>query len=211
MNSFYAGRAQVANEFMPPQLFGYSKTVPKYTYNPDKAKALLRQAGLTLPVKVDFWYPTNVSRPYMPDPKANFEAFSASLEKSGFQVVPHSAPWRPDYLSTIDRGQAQMYLVGWTGDFGDPDNFIGTFFRTPQDAWGNFKDPKIYSLLNQALVQGNAAKRTALYQQANDEIMKFLPGVPYAHSSPAIAFKKGVSGYVPSPVDIQYFSSVSVK
>jgi len=211
VNSFYAGRAQVAQEFMPPQLFGYSKNVPKYDYNPDKAKALLRQAGLTLPVKIDFWYPTNVSRPYMPDPKANFEAFSASLSKSGFQVVPHSAPWRPDYLSTIDRGEAQMYLVGWTGDFGDPDNFIGTFFRTPQDAWGNFKDPKIYSLLNRALVQGDAAKRTALYQQANDEIMKFLPGVPYAHSSPAIAFKKGVSGYVPSPVDIQYFSSVSVK
>ena len=182
-----------------------------YDYNPDKAKALLRQAGLTLPVKIDFWYPTNVSRPYMPDPKANFEAFSASLSKSGFQVVPHSAPWRPDYLSAVNRGEPQMYLVGWTGDFGDPDNFIGTFFRTPQDAWGNFKDPKIYSLLNQALVQGNAAKRTALYQQANDEIMKFLPGVPYAHSSPAIAFKKGVTGYVPSPVDIQYFSSVSVK
>ena len=91
VNSFYAGRAQVAQEFMPPQLFGYSKTVPKYTYNPDKAKALLRQAGLTLPVKIDFWYPTNVSRPYMPDPKANFEAFSASLSKSGFQVVSHSA------------------------------------------------------------------------------------------------------------------------
>ena len=211
VNSFYAGRAQVAQEFMPPQLFGYSKTVPKYTYNPDKAKALLRQAGLTLPVKIDFWYPTNVSRPYMPDPKANFEAFSASLSKSGFQVVPHSAPWRPDYLSTIDRGQAQMYLVGWTGDFGDPDNFIGTFFRTPQNAWGNFKDPKIYSLLNKALGETNYAKRVALYQQANNEIMTFLPGVPYAHSSPAIAFKKGVSGYVPSPVDIQYFSSVSVK
>jgi peptide/nickel transport system substrate-binding protein len=211
VNSFYAGRAQVAQEFMPPQLFGYSKNVPKYTYNPDKAKALLRQAGLTLPVKIDFWYPTNVSRPYMPDPKANFEAFSASLSKSGFQVVPHSAPWRPDYLSTIDRGQAQLYLVGWTGDFGDPDNFIGTFFRTPQDAWGNFKDPKIYDLLNKALVEPNSAKRISLYQQANDEIMRFLPGVPYAHSSPAIAFRKGVSGYVPSPVDIQYFSSVSVK
>ena len=80
-----------------------------------------------------------------------------------------------------------------------------------QNAWGNFKDPKIYSLLNKALGETNYAKRVALYQQANNEIMTFLPGVPYAHSSPAIAFKKGVSGYVPSPVDIQYFSSVSVK
>src|SRR5205085_8821702 len=117
VKSFYAGRGIVAQEFMPPQLFGWTNKVPKYPYNPAKAKALLRQAGMTLPVKVDFWYPTSVSRPYMPDPKANFEAFSASLSKAGFQVVPHAAPWRPDYLSTIDRGQAQMYLVGWTGDF----------------------------------------------------------------------------------------------
>lgn len=210
VNSFYAGRAQVANEFMPPQLFGYAKDVQKYDYNPAKAKALLKQAGLTLPVKIDFWYPTNVSRPYMPDPKRNFEAFQASLNNSGFQVVAHSAPWRPDYLSAVNNGQTQLYLVGWTGDFGDPDNFIGTFFRTPQNAWGNFKNPAIYALLNKALAETNQAKRIAEYQEANRLIMKFLPGVPYAHSSPAIAFKKNVTGYVPSPVDIQAFSTVKV-
>ncbi len=59
----------------------------KYPYNPDKAKALLKQAGLTLPVPVEFWYPTGVSRPYMPDPQRNFEAFAASLENSGFKVT----------------------------------------------------------------------------------------------------------------------------
>lgn len=211
VKSFYPPGAQVAQEFMPPTLFGWSPNVPQYTYDPNKAKALLKQAGLTLPVKLDFWYPTNVVRPYMPDPKANFEAFSASLEKSGFQIVPHSAPWRPDYLSTIDRGQAQMYLVGWTGDFGDPEDWVGVFFRTPQDAWGNFKDPAIYAILNKALRETNYAKRVKEYQQANDLIMKFLPGVPYVHTSPAIAFRKGVTGYVPSPVDLQYFSTVSVK
>ena len=41
-------------------------------------------------------------------------------------------------------------------------------------------------------------------------LMNFLPGVPYAHTSPALAFQKNVSGYVPSPVDIQFFSTVSV-
>ena len=41
-------------------------------------------------------------------------------------------------------------------------------------------------------------------------IMNFLPGVPYVHTSPALAFQKNVNGYVPSPVDIQFFSSVSI-
>ena len=95
--------------------------MPSYPYNPDKAKALLQQAGLTLPVKIDFWFPTNVTRPYMPDPSRNFQAFEASLEKSGFQVTPHSAPWRPDYLGTVQSGGAQLFMLGWTGDWGDPE------------------------------------------------------------------------------------------
>jgi hypothetical protein len=39
--------------------------------------------------------------------------------------------------------------------------------------------------------------------------MELLPGVPYAHNKPAVAFKANVKGYVPSPVDNQYFSTVS--
>ena len=77
---------------------GYADDVQKYTYDPAKAKSLLQKAGVHAAAEVDFWYPTDVSRPYMPDPKRNFEAFAASLDKSGFKVVPHSAPWSPDYL-----------------------------------------------------------------------------------------------------------------
>ena len=106
VKSFYAGRGKVANEFMPPEVVGYSKDVTKYPYNPEKAKQLLQQAGLTLPVEVEFWYPTDVSRPYMPDPARNFQAFAASLNKSGFKVVPKSAPWRPDYVVPVQAGTA---------------------------------------------------------------------------------------------------------
>ena len=210
VNAFYAGRAQVAKEFMPPSVPGYAKDVPQYSYNPDKAKQLLQAAGLTLPVQIDFWYPTNVSRPYMPDPKRNFEAFSQSLEKSGFKIVPHTAAWSPDYLGTVDEGKAQVYLLGWTGDYGDPDNFIGTFFQTPQKAWG-FNNPSIFKLLDQAERTTNRDARLGLYEKANREIMTFLPGVPYAHSKPALAFQKRVVGYKPSPVSLEPFSLVSIK
>lgn len=208
VKSFYAGRGTVADEFMPPQVVGYSKSVPKYTYNPEKAKQLLQQAGLTLPVEVEFWYPTDVSRPYMPDPARNFQAFAASLDKSGFKVIPKSAPWRPDYVSRVQSGTAgALNLIGWTGDFGDPDNFIGTFFRTKQGQWG-FNNPQLFALLNKALIETNLTKRAALYRQANNVIMKFLPGVPYVHTKPALAFQKNVVGYIPSPVSLEPFSTV---
>jgi peptide/nickel transport system substrate-binding protein len=214
VDSFYGGRGEVAKEFMPPSLFGYADDVQEYTYDPEKAKQILQDAGYTLPVKIDFWYPTDVTRPYMPDPKRNFEAFSASLQKSGFKVVPHAAPWSPDYLGRSDSGNlGNAYLLGWTGDFGDPDDFIGVFFQTPQSQWGTTKnhelDP-VMKILDQAETETDEAKRTELYQDANRQIMQILPGVPYAHTKPALAFTKNVSGYVPSPVDLQSFATVSV-
>src|SRR2546430_1882119 len=210
INSFYAGRAQVANEFMPPQVFGWTNKVPKYPYNPDKAKSLLKSAGLTLPVPIEFWYPTGVSRPYMPRPDLNFQAFSASLEKSGFKVTAKSAPWRPDYVKNVNQGTAgDINLIGWTGDFGDPDNFVGTFFKAPHAQWG-FQNQAIFNILVKAEGEVNFNKRVKLYQQANILIMKFLPGVPYAHSKPALGFQRNVNGYVPSPVGTDPFAGVSI-
>ncbi len=208
VKSFYAGRAQVAQEFEPPQLFGWTNKVPKYPFNPSKAKQLLRSAGLTLPVKVDFWYPTNISRPYMPRPDLNFQAFSNSLEQSGFKVTPHSAPWRPDYVKHVNDGTAgDLNLIGWTGDFGDPDDFVGIFFKTFNPQFG-FHNAAIFNILAKAAAEPNLKKRIALYQKANIMIMKFLPGVPYAHSQPALGFQKKVKGYTASPVGTDPFAGV---
>jgi peptide/nickel transport system substrate-binding protein len=209
VDSFYAGRGDVATQFMPPSLVGYADDVTQYEYDPAKAKQLLQDAGLTLPVKITFWYPSEVSRPYMPDPKRNFEAFKASLEESGFKVTAKTAPWSPDYLGAVDEGQAQVYLLGWTGDYGDADNFIGTFFQTPQKAWG-FENPDIHNILDQAEQESDPATREQLYQEANRMIMDFLPGVPYVNTEPALAFAPGITGYVPSPVSLESFATVSM-
>ena len=58
-----------------------------YDYDPDKAKELLAEAGesnLTL----NFYYPTEVTRPYMPNPKDIFTVISADLQKAGITVKP---------------------------------------------------------------------------------------------------------------------------
>ncbi len=198
----------MAKEFQPPEVFGYADDVPAYAYDPAKAKALLAESGNPNPT-IEFWYPSGVSRPYMPNPTANFQLFKKDLEAVGFKVVPKTAPWSPDYLDATDGGKAAVYLLGWTGDFGDPDNFIGTFFQSPGTQFG-FTNPAIHDLLAKAEAETDLAKRTEMYKQANKLIMEFLPGVPYAHTRPALAFKPNVKGFVPSPVQNEDFSKVSL-
>jgi peptide/nickel transport system substrate-binding protein len=208
VNSFYAGRAQVAHEFMPPSLPGYAKDVTKYSFNPTRARDLLRQAGCGPPCKIEFWYPTGISRPYMPDPKANYEAFKASLEQSGFDVQTTSMPWRPDYVKHVNEGTAgHLNLIGWTGDYADADNFLGTFFQgfSPQFQERNAALDK---LLDAAEQEVNQEKRIAMYKQANKLIMQNLPGIPYAHSTPALGFQKRVQGYYTSPIGTDLFKTV---
>jgi peptide/nickel transport system substrate-binding protein len=210
VDNFYGGRGEVAKEFMPPEVVGYADDVTEYEFDPAKSKQLLQEAGLTLPVPITFWYPSDVSRPYMPDPKRNFEAFRASLEQAGFKVTPKTAPWSPDYLGNVDEGNAQVYLLGWTGDYGDPDNFVGTFFQNPQKAWG-FDNKEIFTALADAETETDLEKREDLYKEANRKIMDFLPGVPYVHTKPALAFAANVKGYQPSPVSLESFATVTIE
>ena len=210
VNNFYGGLGQVAKEFQPPTLEGYADDVTEYAYDPEKAKGLLQKAGLTLPVEVEFWYPTDVSRPYMPDPKRNFEAFASSLNKSGFKVIPKSAPWRPDYLGRVLEGKGgALNLLGQTGDFADADNFIGIFFQGQKPQWG-FNNPELTKALDDAEVEPDPAARQAKYEEINRTIMEYLPGIPYAHSKSALAFNANVKGYVPSPTTTESFATVTI-
>jgi peptide/nickel transport system substrate-binding protein len=210
VSGFYAGQGEVATQFMPPELFGYSDGVTTYEYDPDEATRLLEEAGYDLPVKLDFAYPTDVERPYMPDPQANFEAMVADLEECCFEIQQKSATWSPDYLDNVDNGRYGLYLLGWTGDFGDPDNFIGTFFQTPQPAWG-FENEEVFGALDEAEAETDEDTRTGLYEEANNLIMDFLPGLPYVHTEPGLAFAANVTGYQPSPVSLGPFATVTVE
>jgi peptide/nickel transport system substrate-binding protein len=202
VKAFYGGVGSVANQFIPPSLFGFAKKgVPAYPYNPTKSKQLLQQAGLKLPVKVDFWYPTNVSRPYMPNPANNFQAFAADLNKAGFDVTAHSAPWRPDYRAGVQAGKDQLFLFGWIDDFADPANFLGVHFGSETPQFG-FKNQALFDLLARADAETDLDRRTALYEQASIQVMKFLPVIPYVWAGFGIAFDSNVKGFIPSPAGV---------
>jgi peptide/nickel transport system substrate-binding protein len=213
VRSFFTsfGQAEVADQFLPPALAGYARDVRRYPYNPARAKALLRKAGLQPPVKIDFWFPTDVWRPYLPFPKAMFDRFASGLAKAGFEVVAHGAPWVPDYIGAVNAGKAQLYLVGWLGDYPDPADFLGLFFQRFRPQFG-FRNPKLFELLARAEAETDPVRRARLYQQASRFVMELLPVVPYVYVKHAIALRRNVTGYVTEPMGpiTERYTSVSV-
>lgn len=210
VKSKYPEGSTVAINFHPSSLAGYNENVTKYDYNPDKAKALLAEAGVTN-LKLKFHYPTEVTRPYMPAPKDIHELIAADLQKVGITVEAIPLKWSPDYLNATTSGTAHdLHLLGWTGDYGDAYNFIGTFFDRQKDEWG-FNNPALFEAFKKADSEPDAKKRADLYKDLNKQLLDFLPGVPIAHGPPAIVFGKDVTGVKASPLTDERYSTAEYK
>lgn len=200
---------EVATNFVPPSVAGWNADVTTYEYDPAKAEQLLADAGKS-DLTIDFNYPTNVSRPYMPTPEQVFTAVSADLEAVGITVNAVPDPWNPEYLDKIQGGADHgLHLLGWTGDYNDTYNFIGVFFGGPSNEWG-FDDPALFSAVNDARYVADIDEQTAAYEDANAAIMDFLPGVPLAHPVPSLAFKADVQGYPASPVQDEVYNVITL-
>ncbi|WP_240137269.1 ABC transporter substrate-binding protein [Streptomyces sp. MUM 178J] len=200
---------KVATQFMPHTVAGHSDKVKTYAYDTNKAKQLLKDAGES-GLKIDFCYPTEVTRPYMPAPQDMFELMKADLEKAGITVTPKPMKWAPDYLDATEAGSCALHMLGWTGDFNDGYNFIGTWFSEYDKQWG-FKDETVFTAVNAGSKEGDPAKRIEAYKKANEVIMEYLPGLPVSSSPPAIAFAKNVNPPNVSPLTQESFAEVSFK
>ena len=199
----------VAKEFVPPTVAGYADDVTEYPYDPERAKQLLAEAraqNLTL----NFYYPTEVTRPYMPNPADLFSAMSANLQAVGITVNPVARPWNGRYKDDVQKaGKHDLHMLGWTGDYNDAGNFVGTFFGREKAEFGP-QDPAMYAALAAADSIPDPAGHAAAYQQVNRDIMaRYLPAVPILTTGPAIVVKDGVQGLVPSPLTDERFSTVT--
>lgn len=198
-----------AIEFVPEVVNGYNPDVTTYDYDPEKAKSLLAEAGYTEanPLKLTFNYPVNVSRPYMPDPEQIFTVLSSQLSEVGVETTPVSEEW-VEYLDrttgTSDHG---IHLLGWTGDYNDTDNFVGVFFGQQSSEWG-FDNPELFQKLNEARGVSKLEDQTALYEEINEMVAQFIPGVPLAHPAPTLAFDPRVESYPASPVNDEVFTDI---
>ena len=203
--------ATVASQFMPDTVLGYAKDVTQYKYDPEKAKSLLKEAGaegLTL----NFYYPPDVTRPYMPNPQEIFTVLANDLQAVGLKVNGVPRPWNGGYKDDVQKfGKHDLHIIGWTGDYNDPGNFVGTFFGRAKPEFGDDSLSAMFSQIADADSQVEEAKKQAAWEQVNRDIMtKYLPAIPIWHSPPAIVVTSKVKGLVASPLTDERFNTVSI-
>jgi ABC-type transport system substrate-binding protein len=214
VKNLYKGTAIVAKNGMPPFMLGYNNSVVDYPYNPAKARELLNESGYPNGFNTTLWV-MPVSRPYMFDPAKIGEAIQGYLEAVNIHVTIYQIDWST-YLAKTQAGEHPMCLLGWTGDNGDPDNFMNVLYGANQCTLGTagnvafYNNTKVQDLLSAALQTYNTNTRAQLYKDAQGIIHEDAPFVYLAHANQDLVFTKNVQGFVLNPTGRYFFYPVDL-
>jgi ABC-type transport system substrate-binding protein len=212
VDNLYMGTASVAKNGMPPFMLGYNDAVQDYPYDPEMSKKLLKEAGYPKGFEVTL-HVMPVSRPYMFDPPAVGEAIQSYLDAVGIKVNFYQVDWGT-YLQETESGMHQMCMLGWTGDNGDPDNFMNVLYGPNSaniGAAGNYafySDLEAQKYLDAALITYDIDERAKNYKKVQEMLHDFAGWVYIAHANQSLVFNKKVKGYVLHPTSRKFFYPV---
>lgn len=211
INAVFAGAGKRAAGLLPPSQWGVDANLKPSAYDPERAKALLKEAGKEN-ADIELWY-MPVQRPYNPNAKLMAEMIQADWKKVGLNAKLVTYEWG-EYLSRGKKGEADTMLIGWTGDNGDPDNWFGNLLSCSAvggSNYGGFCDKDFDKVVTDARGTTDQAKRTELYMEAQKQLVEKKPSVYLAHSVTDALVAKNVKGYVLEPLGSTRFEGVSVE
>jgi dipeptide transport system substrate-binding protein len=213
IEAVYQGAGVVAKNPLPPTLPAYNDDIEDYPYDPAAAQKLMIEAGLADGFDTDLWY-IPVSRPYNPNGKRVAELIQYDLAKIGIRATLMSDDWSA-YRQRLQNGETSMALYGWTGDNGDPDNFLDVLLGcTAARIGGNniarWCNTDYDRLVTEAKLTTNNEQRTRYYREAQVIFHNDAPWVPLAHSVVFMATRANVTGFKMDPLGRHAFEGVDL-
>ena len=216
VDNIYYGVGEVAKNGMPPTLWGYNDDVVDYAYDPEKSKELLAQTGFFDKMKaagqdkITLWC-MPVARPYNPSGMKVGEAMQADLKKVGIEVELVTFEWG----TYLDKQRSQppemdLFQLGWTGDNGDPDNFLAVLYdglASPavRTQWHN---EEYHKLMLDGVNSTSKEERVGFYKKAQAIMHDEVAAIPIAHALQNTPMKKGVMNFKNHPFGNIYLKKV---
>jgi peptide/nickel transport system substrate-binding protein len=235
--AFWGASGQVAKTLVPSSMWGFNDAIEDFAYDPELSKQLLAEAGYpdglstmtiaedildadgnvvykagdVMPLRFNY---IPADRFYISGPKAVAEAMAADLAKAGIVTELFTPGDWSTYLGERRNGTlVGLYMLGWGGDNGDPDNFTGYFFGSgtePIKREGWYQNAALAELLQQAVTLPNQAEREPLYQQADQILHDEIARIWLVHQATPIILSTKISGYQPQAVDADNYNAVVI-
>jgi peptide/nickel transport system substrate-binding protein/dipeptide transport system substrate-binding protein len=194
---FPRGDAMQAVNPFPPIVPGYNKAL-KNEHDPARAKKLLAQAGYPNGFEISLWA-LPVVRPTNPNGALMAQMIQQDWAKIGVKATIKTYEWG-EYLKRAAQGEHDVYMSGWTGDSGDPDDFLSPNLTCASSNHGvKFCNAEFDKLVAEGRATADPAKRAKVYEQALALFKRERPWITMAHSTIYIPMLKDVQGFVMQP------------
>ena len=213
VDAVFQGHAEPAKNPIPPTMWSYNNEIQDDPYDPEASKKILEEQGVS-DLSMEIWA-MPVQRPYMPNARRTAEMMQEDLSKVGVKANIVSYEWG-EYLSkSMEPGRKGAVIMGWTGDNGDPDNFLSVLLSCAAAKEGGANrafwcNEEFSDLLQQAKTNSDPEERTRLYEQAQVIFKEQAPWFTIAHSTQYVPMRADVTGFVMSPLGDFTFETVDI-
>jgi peptide/nickel transport system substrate-binding protein len=188
----YSGMFEPTVQAVPSNSPFYDSSLKVPGRDVAKAKALLKQAGVTLPVKLELMAFNN------PEVLQTAEVIQSMAAEAGFDVQIKSMEFASS-LAAAHQGQFQAYLIGWSGR-PDIDGNTYSFLHSAQaNDDGHYANPAVDKLLDEARGMTDVAKRKALYGQMWPQLRQDLPITYLWIPTNIVGLSAKLTGFRPIP------------
>lgn len=211
LDAVFQGSGVIAKNPIPPTMWSYNNAIVDDPYDPEAAKKLLAEAGVSN-LEMNIWA-MPVQRPYNPNARRMAEVMQADLAKVGVKVNIVSYEWGEYLARSKEINHDGAVLLGWTGDNGDPDNFLAVLLGCDAVGGSNraeWCNKEFDGLIQKAKATSDIAERTKLYEEAQVVFKREAPWDTIAHSTVFMPMSSKVTGYVMNPLGGHSFDNVDI-